>query len=362
MNASSPDLPLASVVAHSECDETISVFTTETNDSTDLMAFFNKQFPEIEERNKNNAQASRRARFFQEVRTKTNIAYILNRSHDKQSTGSISPYECDSSSVANHAVVGAGQEPKEDVNEEDFYDDQDDSTSDVESTSASNTIYTGTDEEEEEEEEENTEEEDRPKEAKPTRTRRHRRRADRLEVGFRHPNRHRIGLVNSPVRKALVRVKNRVLFPNKSDGTSIDTLRTCSMNQARKFNSTELKGSPPPTWEQSRAMEKDLAQTKLELAVIQTELDHNKALLERTMEERDFLQEQYSTLQHEYQESQGMIHEYQTMVEHLKRHVRNDPAVQGGIDRPSNELSSVRGRRGLRLRACSPLRAFRPVA
>jgi chromosome segregation ATPase len=59
-------------------------------------------------------------------------------------------------------------------------------------------------------------------------------------------------------------------------------------------------------------------ESKLELAVVQTELDNFKAVLRKTIAEREWLHCQHSLLQHQYQDSQDTIAEYQTIVKDLK--------------------------------------------
>lgn len=316
--AASPNLPPASIIAKPECDDTISVFTTETNDSIDLLAFFKKRFPEIGERTKS-PRVPRPARFFQE--TKMHIAKLLNWNQDKQFIDASTPDECD----ASQDTASDDQEAQEVCIEDDFYDDQDGSISNEDSISVSN-IDAATEEQKPE---------DRRQDSKPSQTRRCRRQRGRLEVGFRQRIRHRRGVATSSVGKVFFRVKNRVVPPLKNNSTPINKLRAWFTNQTRKCHGSGVGGSSPPTRRQNRVIAKKLARTKQKLAAIQAELHHNKSLLERTMEERDRLQQQHG--------SQALRRENQ---------VQEDLASQPAAS------SSVASTGGFLLRSCSPLRAF----
>lgn len=312
------NLPPAIIEPCSEHDETISAFSTATNDSSDLMAYFNKKFPEIDEKNKQPPPVSRRVRFFQEVRTRTNIVKILRKNgHSSMKSDGTMP-EGDSISEADEHSACSEDLPEfydeDDAYGNDYSDDDDD---DDASLTLSHLEFDGGDEDQEESDQYLNKEEPIRRDSKDSEAMESKdsKRKERLQVGFRNRNRHCFGLGKTPVGKAFIRVKNKVLPPSE--------IRRMAMNQMRKFSSTQLECDPPPTWRQYRELEKKLTQTKLELAMIQTDLDHNKARLKRTTGERDWLHLQYSKLQGEHQESQDSIHEYKTLVQHLQKHAQD---------------------------------------
>jgi len=110
-----------------------------------------------------------------------------------------------------------------------------------------------------------------------------------IQVDFPKNNRRKQDLF--PVITAFQSMTGR-FFPQKNDNNSTDI--ECEDNWQKDID------CDPPTKEEYIALEKDLVETKLELAITREELDRASALMNRANEERDWLRSQYSSLQYKY--------------------------------------------------------------
>ena len=295
--------------------------------SGDLLSLCRKKYPGIEER-KTTKPSNRHVRFFQDVREKAGNLVMRNHQNSKSY---LTAGSSDSTSKADDGLVELNLIP-------DFCDEEAldgfDGYSDDESMSHSKLQPEMTIEEKEEI--------DRylkiplvPLTPPTALKQRGSKEKEKLQVGFGNRNLQRRRIAQSPVGKAFINMKNRIL-PSKQASP-----RSSLTRRVRRWSSTQFEHSQPPSWKEYRIIEEELMRTKLEVATIRTDLDHSKARLKRSTAERDWLHTQYATLQREYQESRDMNNEYKTMVHHLRNHVQEASVERTTTLDSSNNAASM---------------------
>lgn len=324
MNSSietSVNSPPKMIAKHDNTDamSTFSCHSENTEGSLDMLANLQKKYPHLEQKDRT---INPRARFFQGIKIRANNRIRLLQNRKDITPGPTIGRSDSTAEAAEEGSVASSETP-------DFYEDEgnsytgysgnDASYSDDGSMSLSN-LKPSTDIEDRE----NTGQHfsssvpglnERSKTAS---------KSTKLQVGFTNRNRRRLHLGNSPVGKAFFNVKNRVLSSKNQtqNGSAMGKFRHWSMHRMHKWSSKQLEDTKPPSWKEYRALEKQLMQTKLEFAMLQTDLDYTKGRLSRTTEERDWLQKQYSAIQHEHSESRDTLNEYKMMIHHLKNHAQ----------------------------------------